>query len=415
MYKLLLVARNEFVRRAFRPSFLILTFMLPLFGLVGVVASGAAGGASAPTPSAIEQAARELDAPLGYVDEAGVIKATPADLPGDKLRPFASESEARAALEVGAVGSYYMLPADYVESGRVVRVALRRSLGADDTTLFAALLRANLADGDPRLAERLAQPIEAEVVRLDDAGRPLPERAAVDELGRNPLVFVVPYVFTLTLYFAIVFASGFMLQSVTEEKENRTIELLLTSLRPWQLLAGKVLGLGTLGLLQTVVWLGASRLLLGFGGGRLGDVSALNLPASVWALVVVYFVLGYGVYASLLAGVGATITNPREGSQLTLLVMMPLIAPLWFIAAIITYPEGPVATALSIFPLTAPVTMIIRITLGAATSWEVALSVALLAGTVALSVWAAARLFRVSTLLAGKKLSPREIARALRA
>jgi ABC-2 type transport system permease protein len=413
MYKLLLVARNEFVRRVLRPSFLILTFLLPLLGFVGVALSAAAGGGP-PAPASLEQSARALDAPLGYVDAAGVIKLVPAELPADKLHPFASEAEARAALESGAVGSYYLLPADYVESGRVVRVALRRSLSAEDQTLFAALLRANLAD-DPRVAQRLARPVEAEVVRLDDAGRPVEGRQASDELGRNPLVFVVPYVFTLTLYFAIVFASGFMLQSVTEEKENRTIELLLTSLRPWQLLAGKVLGLGALGLLQTVVWLGASWLLLGVGGSRLGDVGALSLPASVWALVIVYFVLGYGVYASLLAGVGATITNPREGSQLTLLVLAPIIVPLWFIAAIIARPDGPAATALSIFPLTAPVTMIIRITLGAAAPWQVALSVALLAGTVALSVWAAARLFRVSTLLAGKKLSLGEIARALRA
>ena len=414
MYKLLLVARNEFVRRVTRPSFLILTFLLPLLGLVALVASGAGRGGAPPAASALNDAARGLDAPLGYVDAAGLIKATPAELPADKLRAFASEAEASAALEAGAVGSFYVLPPDYLATGRVVRVAQRRSLTANDSTLFAALLRANLAGADPRVAARLAQPIEAELVRLDDAGRPAPGRQVGDELGRNPLVFVVPYLFTMTLYFAIVFASGFMLQSVTEEKENRTIEMLLTSLRPWQLLAGKVLGLGALGLLQTVVWLSSSRLLLGLSAAGVGNTGALSLPPSVWALVVVYFLLGYGVYASLLAGVGATITNPREGSQLTLLVLAPIIVPLWFIAAIIARPDGVVATALSIFPLTAPVTMIIRITLGAVPGWQVALSVALLAGTVVLSLWAASRLFRVQALLAGKKLSLGEIAAAMR-
>jgi ABC-2 type transport system permease protein len=216
------------------------------------------------------------------------------------------------------------------------------------------------------------------------------------------------------LYITIFFAGGFLLQSITEEKENRTIEIMLTSLAPWQLLGGKVLGLGLLGLAQMLIWLMTGRSLLGVATDRLAQ-PGLALPWSVWALAVVYFVFGYGVNAGIMAGIGATVAHVREGSQIVALLALPFVIPLWLLDTIADAPDGTLARTLSIFPLTAPVTMMIRVSLADVAPGEVALSVALLALCVALVIWLAARLFRVGTLLAGKRLSLGEIARAIRA
>lgn len=292
----------------------------------------------------------------------------------------------------------------------------RRSvqLGAETLSLVEAVLRAALLPAEPDLAARLATPPALRFVPTTDGGAaPGPEPGGGE--ARGPVAFLLPYGFAMILYVTIFTAASYLLQSVTEEKENRTIEIVLTSLRPLQLLAGKVLGLGLLGLLQVAVWLGAGLLLLRLSGVALPADAIGAVPWVAVALAIVYFALGYLVYGSLLAAVGATVTNVREGSQLVLLLVVPCIVPLWFLSAIIARPNGLLATALSLFPLTAPITMMIRVPLTPIAAWEIGVSLAVLAASAALCLWLAARLFRAGALLAGQRLSARAVLRALRA
>ncbi len=412
MNRLLLIARHEFLRHVRRPGFVILTVAVPLIGMIVTLVLGAINRNADPTAALPGQ----FSGTIGYVDQAGILNTVPEYFPPNLFRAFPDEAAAQAALSSDAIQSYYLLPADYLQSGAVTRVAQQVQLSSDETQIFEQLIVANLLQGsDPRLIQRLNEPLMVQTTRLDASGQPAQDRRLDSATEQSPLAFLVPYVFAMLLYFTIIFASGLMMQSVVEEKENRTIELIVTSVKPWQLLSGKALGLGALGLIQTLVWLISGRFLLSFSTTQLALPGNFTLPLSVWVLALVYFLLGYMVYASLFAGIGATITNTREGSQLTLLFVIPFIIPLWFLGAIIQNPNGLLATVLSIIPLTAPVTMMIRVPLTDVSGWQVALSIALLSGTVVLCIWGAARLFRVTTLLAGKKLAPAEIMRALRA
>lgn len=407
MQRTLRVAGHEFLRHVRRPSFLLTTALLPIIlGVVVLLTGNPAAGAAgpdAPLPTA-EQ--------VGIVDASGLLAATDSNEDGT-VQIFADEATARAALGAGTIAGYYRLPADYLSGGTVVWVGDGLG-GPQGQAAVEALLRAALLPAEPELAARLATPPDLRFVPTTNGGEaPEPEPGGGE--ARGPVAFLLPYAFAMILYVTIFTAASYLLQSVTEEKENRTIEIVLTSLRPLELLAGKVLGLGLLGLLQVAMWLGAGLLLLRLSGAVLPADAIGAVPWVAVALAIVYFALGYLVYGSLLAAVGATVTNVREGSQLVLLLVVPCIVPLWFLSAIIAQPNGLLATALSLFPLTAPITMMIRVPLTPIAAWEIAVSLAVLAASAGLCLWLAARLFRAGALLAGQRLSARAVLRALRA
>jgi ABC-2 type transport system permease protein len=227
------------------------------------------------------------------------------------------------------------------------------------------------------------------------------------------LTFFLPYIITFLFYIVILTSSTLMLNSVTSEKQNRVMEILMTSVTPTQMLTGKIIALGITGLLQTVVWLGAGMLMLRYSQNAFDLSAAFQLPISVLLWGIVFFILGYAVYASLMAGVGALVPNLRESSQLTTIVIMPMVIPLIFISSLITTPDSPLSTVLSLFPLTSPVSMMTRLSATTVPFWQIGLAVILLAATAVLLVRASATLFRAQNLLSGKTVSARDFIKAL--
>jgi ABC-2 type transport system permease protein len=406
MRKTFLVITHEFLRHVRRPSFLITTLLVPLIlGGILFIPALAAG----PSPGEAVDAPAE-PAAIGYVDASGVL---PTDAPPSDLRAFATTEEAGQAVQQGAIVGYYSLPPDYLDGGVITWT------GADDRgsapqgqAALNALIRAGLLDADPALAERLATPPAFQFVPLD-AAEPEPGVGADDTVPGVSLTFVLPYIFALLLYVTIFSAASFLLQSVTEEKENRTIEIMLNALTPYQLLIGKVVGLGLLGVVQVVIWIASGALLLTLSGAA-PATDGLSISWDLVVLALVYYSLGFLVYGSLLAAIGATVTNMREGSQLLAVLIIPCLLPLWMMGAIIAAPHSPLATTLSLFPLTAPVTMMIRAPLTAIAPWEIAVSIMTLTLGAALALWLAARLFRAGTLLTGRRLSMKAVFEALR-
>ena len=200
-----------------------------------------------------------------------------------------------------------------------------------------------------------------------------------------------------------------MLQSVVKEKENRTAEVLLLSLSPVQLMLGKVLGLGVLALLQMGIWLGGGLLVMGRGQALLGDLQLAALPAGFVAITVLYFLLGYLLYASALGALGALAPSLREGSQFTFIIILPLLVPIMLNSVFVEAPDGLVATVLSLFPLTAPTSMPTRLVAGTVPLWQVLLGLALLVLTAFAFVLLAARFFRADTLLSDATLDWRRV------
>jgi len=162
-----------------------------------------------------------------------------------------------------------------------------------------------------------------------------------------------------------------------------------------------------------VVWLGAGMLMLRYSESAFNLSSAFQLPIAILLWGIVFFILGYAVYASLMAGVGALVPNLRESSQLTTIVIMPMIIPLIFISSLITTPDSPLATFLSLFPLSSPVSMMTRLSATTVPFWQIGLSVVLLVATAILLVRTSATLFRAQNLLSGKSVTAKDFIKAL--
>lgn len=193
------------------------------------------------------------------------------------------------------------------------------------------------------------------------------------------------------LFFGITLSSGYMLQSVVKEKENRTAEVLLLSVRPVQVMMGKVLGLGALALFQMVVWLGGGMLVMGNGQSMLGSVGSPSLPSGFVVMTVLYFLFGYLLYASGRCAGGAR--TQRARAPVRPLLILPLLVPIWFNQVFVQDPNGPLATALSLFPLTAPTAMVTRLAAGGVPVWQPIVGLFLLALTALGFIVLAARFF----------------------
>lgn len=407
MNKTLLVLRHEIFTVVSRPSFLFGVFGIPLLGALAFFVAGRINQNQS-AQSVVQQIMTNPPAQLaeGYVDQAGIIQALPAGMPEGLLVAYPDEAAARAALDAGEIGDYYIVPADYIASGEIIQVRpdFNPLSGFSQSDMFEWVVRVNLLGGDAQLAALSNGPLDLQQVNLS----PEPQR---DE--NNALTFFLPYGVTMLFYIVILGAASLLLSSVTKEKENRIMEVLMISVTPQQLLTGKIIGLGVVGLLQTIVWVGAGRALLAAGGRTFNLPETFQLPPSflVWGLV--FFLLGYAVYASLMAGLGALVPNLREASQATMVVILPLMVPLFLINVLIELPHGAVSTALSLFPLSAPVVMMTRLSAGGVPWWHPPLAAVLTALTAALVVRAAAGMFRAQALLSGQPFSIKLFFKAL--
>ena len=180
-----------------------------------------------------------------------------------------------------------------------------------------------------------------------------------------------------------------------------------------QILTGKILALGVVGLFQTLVWSGSGFLLLRLSGRTMNVSQAFQLPLSTLAWGIVYFLCGYALYASLMAGVGAMVPNLREASQATTLIIIPLVIPLALISAIVENPNGALAMIFSLFPLTAPVTMMTRLAAGTVPFWQPLLSILLLIGSSYFVIRSVSGLFQAQNLLSGQDFKIKNFFKAL--
>jgi ABC-2 type transport system permease protein len=189
----------------------------------------------------------------------------------------------------------------------------------------------------------------------------------------------------------------------------------LLAITPRQMLAGKITGLGIAALLHTTAWLGTVFALMSIGGQTLNLPQGFVFPASILVWSLVYFLFGFAIYASLMAGVGALSSRLKETSQASFLVLLPLIVGyvVGFIAPMAGASQRALPLALSLFPLTAPVVMIMRLTDGNVPWWQLLLSVGLMAATAWGIIQAIAALFQAQNLLSGQPFSIRRYFRAL--
>lgn len=234
--------------------------------------------------------------------------------------------------------------------------------------------------------------------------------------------FAVAYAMWLILYMSIILYGVQVMGSVVEEKTNRIVEVLVSSLRPFELMAGKVLGVGAVGLFQLGIWGLSAALLFGqqarlisiLGGGPSASGIQISLHVGTVVVFLLYFLLGYFLYASMLAAVAAMVNTEMEARQAANPVIMLLVVPSVMMIGILNDPTGTVAFWLSTIPFTSPIAMPVRWAAAPVPLTQLLLSIAVLAGSVVVITWLAARVYRVGILMYGKRPSIKELARWIR-
>ena len=341
----------------------------------------------------------------GIIDQSGLVESIPPAYSA-LLISMPDVTAARAAVEQGEIDAFFVIPSNYMEEGQVLyyRQDYNPVGASSQTYLISSILQENLLKDKPELLQRLQIPFELEVITLSS------------EPQRDPtsmLTFFLPYGVTLLFYIVILGSASLMLSSITTEKQNRMTEILLTSITPTEMLLGKICALGLAGLSQTVVYFVSGFFLLRLGGNTFNLSQAFQLPPSILVWGVIFFLLGYAIYASMMAGIGALVPSLREASQATTVIMIPLIIPLMFVTTLIQSPNGTLAILFSFFPLSAPVSMMTRLAATQVPFWQPLTSALLQALTAWLIVRASAKMFRAQNLLTGQKFSLPEFIRAM--
>lgn len=425
MNKTFSIARTEFLKHLRKPTFWLTLLGIPVLALVvSLLNSDASGQENRAIPGLADPAKIKADIEagkpqIGFVDQSGVVAGIPASFPAETAalyRQYASVEAAQAALKAEEIPAFYVIPADYIAEGELIYYSSQFSPFGNgfQETLIETLIATNLlGSGDVGYARSVLAPTQG--LTIEPLTPAADGAAAANDSERDSAAFALGYGFAMLLYVSIFVSASLLLQALIEEKENRVIEVVLSSVSPSSLLRGKILGLGLLGLFQLTVWLGIAFAGMSSGSSLVSSLSAIKVGPGVWALALVCFALGYMIYASLMAGIGAIANTMRESSQLTIIVVLPIILPLIFLAVLIEQPNGTLAQVLSYIPLTSPIVLVIRSAISSVPVWQVALSLGLMVAAIVVLQSVAARMFKATTLLAGDKPSMRGLFRALRA
>jgi ABC-2 type transport system permease protein len=415
----LIVARRELLARVRTGWFIAVTLLGPV-GMVGIILILAhLAMESAKEPARVEmidRSGQELGPVIALRATANdprlTIVAVPPDTPPAALMDKIRTSQ---------IEGYLVVPPDVVDGGTVEY----RGANAIDGALMRALEDAvNGAVWGVRA--RRAQLTEAELDRLVapvgfDSQHTTGEATAASSEG----TFAVGYGVMFVLYMGILLYAINVMRSVIEEKSSRIVEIMVSTIKPSQLMFGKVIGVGAVGVLQIGAWLGMAAVIFEYRGTILGWINpalgmvagAMDLPslgAVPIIVVLAYFLLGYFFYASLYAAVGAMVNSEQEAQQLQTPIVMLLIIPAACVQLVANNPRGANAELFTMIPFSSPILMPMRYLLGGASALDLAVSLAILAGSLAAVVWLAARIYRVGILMYGKRPSMRELARWVR-
>jgi len=403
--KTALIFKHEFTTLIRRTGFIIMTVAIPLIGLIlilgGQIFSGNQGGGGP-----VEQVK------IGYVDQASLITGHQQEGNFDFVA-FDSAEAANQALIGKTVSEYIVIPPDYINTGALARFTTERQLEVPGDRLYAIqnFMLDNLLSPTVGAAviDRVKAPANLSSIILDPVtGLPAENQGGV-------AAFLLPYLFSILLVMSIFTSSGYLLQGLAEEKENRIMEVLLSSVSARQLITGKVLGLGAAGLAQMAIWLFSARFLANLASANFSAIlGSIELSASFVILGLAYFILGYLLFAILLAAIGSIASSMRESQQLAAIFSVLAVSPLWGLVFIIENPQHPVSVFLTIFPFTAPITTMIRVGTAEVPFWQIGLSMMVMAVSIFGFLLLSAKVFRTFLLMTGKTPKIGEILRMLK-
>jgi ABC-2 type transport system permease protein len=413
-----LVTKHEVRTMLKKPSFWLLTFLMPgillAFNAYYMVQDYQRSATGSEEEARTEVATREHKLTIGIVDKSGAIVEIPKDIPPNLEFTHMDEPSARAAIENGELEQYILIPEDFLDSGEITIYDqdfqifeggenMGVAFGSENEWTLEYLINFNLA-GNDGLARALRNPSPGTLTERHRIN-PLPEGETNNQALAELVASVVPYIF----YFILIISGGYLFRSVLAEKENRTAEVLLLSLQPRELMAGKLLGLSVVALLQMLVWVGGGMLLLNRGADAM-NIAAYNFPPGFLLYAIAFLAVGYLLYGSIMAAAGAIAPSAKESTQITLVLIIPFIPTLMFGRTFLKDPHGTIAMVLSLFPLSAPSAMVTRLAVAEVPGWQIFLSLFGLVVSTYFFIVLAGRIFQSENLLSYVPFSWRRFA-----
>ena len=436
MTKFLAVVKREYFQRVRAKMFIVSTVLLPivmsLFGVVpAIILSIDAGG---PLRVAVVDQTGKMHLPLqtAFVDEQSeeAAQPTPAatqpeitndmrrgttQMGGRNFQITEIKLEGRSVDEVKAgldrqlrareLDGYLILPPDFIDTGNaeffnnnpgdvMSKNILQRTLSR--AVREERLTAANVA---PEIRKQLFKGVELQAVRIGATGE---ER---DSGGSFVLVFGVGFI----MYLAILMYGQIVLGAIIEEKETRIAEILFSSVKPFTLMMGKLVGVSLVALTQLLIWGTAFAAFALYGVGLLAsrgvDATIPSVPLTHYIYFALFFLLGYFFYATIYALVGSMVTTAQEGGQLAMPIILILVVSFYLFLPVSQSPDSSFSFWVSMLPFSAPVAMLVRIVTQTPPFWQIALSLVIGFGSVLLIMWFASRVYRVGMLMYGKRAS----------
>lgn len=395
MKKLWRVLSTEYIRRVRTKGFLFAVISMPV---IAILAMGL---------GFLSVKMQTSTLPIGYLDLSGVFSNAeiPTDFTPFPIKPinmilFKNIDQGKASVSEGQIQALFVIQADYLESG-AIDVFISEKPGENAYDRMRDFLKKNLILREQQQVINRIEKGSNFTIKAFDGSR--------EANMRDWFVVLFPFMTGLVFIIVINISGGYLLQSVVDEKENRTMEIIVTSISPEQLMVGKILGNLSVGLTQLIIWLlfaviGLAGIQIIFQYGQPPIIQPIHL-----ILITGIILPGFILIAALMTTVGVTATELHEAQQVSILFTLPMVSPFWFAPAILQHPDNPLTAFLSIFPFTAVVTMPLRVSISAVPPWQIALSIAVIWSIALLSLLLAAKAFRLGMLSYGKRIKIVEI------
>jgi len=411
MSKILTVVKREYFQMVRSKGFIIGTVLGPVL-MAGIIL----------IPMVLSMVSVENQEDIAVVDESraiypGLETKLDMKLKDGRLRYRLEEIDPQGNIEeilsglnkkvlAKELSAYLYIPAAVEEEGAAEFVSLHVA-DFDKTRLINEALNNVVIEKRLRSEGLDPEKISAYTRGVRLTTKKVTKQGAEEDVGGT---FLIAYVLVLILYMTLIFYGSIIMRGVIEEKNSRMVEIVLSSLKPFQLMTGKILGIAAVGLTQYGIWA-----LFGMGlsqyGGRLmtgivpsaAGIRFPTIPVYIFIFFVVFFILGYLLYGTVYAAIGSMVNSEKEAQQLMMPVTMFLVIPILLMMYVIRSPEGSLSVVLSLIPLFAPILMLLRVCILLPPPVQIAGSIVLLMLSIVLMIWIAAKIYRVGILMYGKR------------
>lgn len=423
MRKILAVIRREYLQIVRTKGFIIGTILGPVMMSLFIV-----------VPVIMSVVSVDQQEKIGIIDASGVVfDELSSRLENHKLKdgsqrylleeygPRGEVAELKEALNQKVLAkdlnAYIFIPTDIVSQGSAEYVSEHVSdfdkTRSINSALNSVIIGKRLKEEnlDPQVIGKLLNPVSLSTKKVTKKG-------VEEDTGGT---FIVSYFLVLILYMTLIFYGQVILRGVIEEKNSRVVEIILSSLKPFQLMAGKIVGIAAVGFTQYAIWTVFGLVLATYGGslasGLVPEMEGFNMPtipAYIFVYFVVFFILGYFLFSTLFAAIGSMVNSEKEAQQLMMPVIMLLVIPLLLIMFIMRSPNSSLSVALSLVPFFTPMLMLLRICILLPPFTQILASIVLMILTILLMIWISGKIYRIGILMYGKPPSLPEILKWVR-